>query len=72
MLSLKDFKKYEVKESAIININGGITCSGVIDVLTYLVETRNWAQHDAVWNQIRNGGIQCTNDDSGEWEVLYA
>jgi hypothetical protein len=58
MLSLKDFKKYEVKESAIMNITGGITCAGIDNVLNYLA-VNNDQQFDAVVDQLSSNGVQC-------------
>lgn len=49
MLSLKDFKKYEVKEDRLNSINGGIMCDDVPGVLSHLQNTNN-AQYLAVIN----------------------
>ncbi len=59
MLSLKDFKKYEVKEDGLMNINGGISCPEVATVMRILRESGS-PQYAAVVNQLQNGGIQCT------------
>ncbi|MBL0024953.1 MAG: hypothetical protein IPO98_07990 [Saprospiraceae bacterium] len=65
MLSLKDFKEYEIKgHDSLVKISGGIECDAVWGVMEHL-SMYNKAQFDQVVYQLRNGGIQCTQD--GGW-----
>ncbi len=63
MLSLKDFKKYEVKEDRLKEITGGIACNE-LDQTIAIVEEQNPDQADAIWEQLANGGIQCTRGNN--------
>ena len=60
MLSLKDFKEYEISEqNGIEKIKGGISCAGVLDAVGWLY-SNNYAQYLNVMNQYNTIGIQCT------------
>ncbi|MBK8514996.1 MAG: hypothetical protein IPL55_01515 [Saprospiraceae bacterium] len=80
MLSLKDFKEYEIKNDNLKSILGGIECSSLDGVIA-TVEEQNPDQADAIWDQLANGGIQCTRggnilnitvkDGIARYEVIY-
>ncbi|MBL0024956.1 MAG: hypothetical protein IPO98_08005 [Saprospiraceae bacterium] len=56
MLSLKDFKEYEVKKDTLNKISGGIQCSAIDEVLDAL---DGQPQKSAVIEMLWGGGIQC-------------
>ncbi|MBK7636147.1 MAG: hypothetical protein IPJ13_19125 [Saprospiraceae bacterium] len=61
MLSLKDFKKYEVSASSITSIIGGIECRDIHNVISHLVSIDS-PQAEAVIDMWKTTGIQCTVD----------
>ena len=59
MLSLKDFKEYEIKgHDSLVKISGGISCPGIDGVLNHL-DQADPDQFDAVVNQLSTIGVQC-------------
>ncbi len=56
MLSLKDFKKFEVKSDGLKNVIGGINCNQIDDVLDALEGN---PQQSAVYSMLYGSGVQC-------------
>jgi hypothetical protein len=61
MLSLKEFKKYEILgQNGTEAINGGISCKNVVTIMVDMYNSGN-PQYDNIVHQLQNGGIQCTD-----------
>ncbi|MDF1698950.1 MAG: hypothetical protein P1U56_24065 [Saprospiraceae bacterium] len=60
MLSLSNFKKFEVNSNV---IKGGISCAGVLDVIDHLSSfepgSNEYEQGKVVTAMLYNGQIQC-------------
>jgi len=66
MLSLNDFKKFELSSNDSISmVKGGIACSEVDAVAQYLWDIGNIAQYNSLVYQAGTTGIQCINSSGG-------
>jgi len=65
MLSLKDFKKYEVMESSLQTLKGGISCWMASNIIQNLLDSSDPQQNEqgeAIVNWMIGGGqLQCTS-----------